>query len=309
MTLHPQAKQLCDMVNAIGGTPASDEQLQQARDGLAMLHAGGSLPPPDVYAVGDLDADGVPVRVYRPSEQDGLPVVVFLHGGGWTIGDIDCYDTLCRTLANEAGVTVVSVGYRLAPEHPFPAPLDDCFQALQWTAKNASEFEADGSRLAIMGDSAGGNLAAVCALMARNAGAPALALQVLVYPVTDYSFSTASYAENGTGHVLSEQQMRWFWDCYTRGVEDTDDWRLSPLRCADVGGVAPALVITAEHDPLRDEGEAYAERLRDAGVPVEMTRYAGMIHPFFALPGMMDDGRTAMTQVTSALRLALGVGN
>jgi acetyl esterase len=294
------------MVNAIGGTPASDEQLQQARDGLAMLHAGGAGEAPHVYAVGDLDADGVPVRVYRPSEDDGLPVVVFLHGGGWTIGDIDCYDSLCRTLANESGATVVSVGYRLAPEHPFPAPLDDCFHALQWTAANASEFEADGSRLAIMGDSAGGNLAAVCALMARNAGAPDLRLQVLVYPVTDFSFSTASYEENGTGHVLSELQMRWFWDCYTRGVTDTDDWRLSPLRCADLGGVAPALVITAEHDPLRDEGEAYAERLRDAGVPVEMTRYDGMIHPFFALPAMMDDGKTAMTQVASALRLALG---
>ena len=180
MTLHPQAQQLCDMVNALGGTPASDDQLDAARQGLAMLHAAGGGEAPDVYAVGDLDADGVPVRVYRPSADDGLPVVVFLHGGGWTIGSIDCYDTLARTLANESGATVVSVEYRLAPEHPFPAPLDDCFHALEWTAANAEEFEADGSRLAIMGDSAGGNLAAVCALMARNAGAPKLALQVLV---------------------------------------------------------------------------------------------------------------------------------
>jgi acetyl esterase len=306
MTLHPQAQQLCDLVNAVGGAPSSDATLQEARDGLAMLHASGSGPSADVYAVGDLDAGGVPVRIYRPSATDGLPVVVFLHGGGWTIGSIDVYDPLARLLANEAQATVVSVGYRLAPEHPFPAPLDDCWTALRWAAGNASTFEADGARLAVVGDSAGGNLAAVCALLARDAGGPPLALQVLVYPVTEYAFSTASYAENGTGYVLDEARMRWFWDCYTRGVADTDDWRLSPLRAPDLHGVAPALVITAEHDPLRDEGEAYAKRLQDAGVAVEQTRYAGMIHPFFALPGIIDDGRTAMQQVGAALRRAFG---
>src|SRR5262249_55011411 len=150
---------LCDALSALGPTPSSDDLLQQARDGLAMLHASGTGPAEDVYAVGDLDADGVPVRVYRPSAEDGLPVVVYLHGGGWTIGSVDVYDPITRALANAANVTVVSVEYRLAPEHPYPAPLDDCWTALQWVAANASQFEADSSRLAIAGDSAGGNLA------------------------------------------------------------------------------------------------------------------------------------------------------
>jgi acetyl esterase len=306
MTLHPQAQALCDFVNAAGGTPSSDETLQEARDGLGLLYASGAGEVQDVYAVGDLDADGVPVRVYRPSDADGLPVIVFLHGGGWAIGSVEIYDPIARALANAAQATVVSVEYRLAPEHPFPAPLDDCWTALQWAAKHASLFEADGSRLAIVGDSAGGNLAATCALVARDEGAPDLALQVLVYPVTNFDFSTPSYAQNGVGRLLEEQRMRWFWDCYTRGVADTDDWRLSPLRVPDAAGVAPALVLTAEHDPLRDEGEAYAKRLADVGVPVEQTRYAGMIHPFWALPSLFDDARPAMDQVGAALRRAFG---
>ncbi len=303
MPLDPQAQSLCDAVNALGGAPASDDALQQARDGLALLHASGAGPAEDVYAIGDLDADGVPVRVYRPSPDDGLPVVVYFHGGGWTIGSVDVYDPITRALANAANAIVVSVEYRLAPEHPYPEPLEDCWTALEWVTENTSLFEGDAHRIAVAGDSAGGNLAAVCALMARDAGIP-LALQVLIYPATDASMSSVSYTDNGEGYVLEARQMRWFYDCYTRGGADIADWHVSPLLAPDVAGVAPAVVITAEYDPLRDEGEAYATRLADAGVLVEQTRYDGTVHAFCALPAVLDQGRVAMTQVATALQKA-----
>jgi acetyl esterase len=303
MPLDAQAQTLCDAINALGGAPASDEMLEQARDGLALLHASGAGAPEDVYAIGDLDADGVPVRVYRPSPDDGLPVVVYLHGGGWTIGSVDVYDPITRALANAAHAIVVSVEYRLAPEHPYPEPLDDCWTALEWVTKTTSMFEGDPHRIAIAGDSAGGNLAAVCALMARDAGLP-LALQVLIYPATDAGMTSISYADNGEGYLLEAKQMQWFYDCYTRGGADIADWHVSPLRAPDVAGVAPALVITAEFDPLRDEGEAYANRLADAGVPVEQTRYNGTVHAFCALPAVLDQSKVAMAQVATALQKA-----
>lgn len=308
MTLHPQARALCDLVRAAtaDAPPPSDETLQQAREGLAALFAAGAGTPASVHSVEDRDAAGVPVRVYRPSDRADLPVVVFFHGGGWTLADVDVYDPTARAVAAASGAVVVSVGYRLAPEHPFPAPLDDCWHALEWVARNAGGLGADGSRLVVMGDSAGGNLAAVCALLARDRGGPRLALQVLVYPVTDTAFDTGSYAQNGQGHVLEAAQMRWFLDCYTRGGADPSDWRIAPLRAPDVAGVAPALVITAEHDPLRDEGEAYAARLEAAGVPVELRRHDGMVHPFFSLPALLDDARVAHGQVAAAIRRAVG---
>jgi|tagenome__1003787_1003787.scaffolds.fasta_scaffold20962119_2 acetyl esterase len=306
MALHPQAQLVCDAVKAAGEMTASDELLQEIRDGFGMLvlAGGGELEP--VYAIEDDDADGVPVRVYRPSPDPALPVVVFFHGGGWTIGTVDQYDPVARRIANASDAIVVSVEYRLAPEHPFPAPLEDCWHALQWAAKNAATFGGDPGRLAVMGDSAGGNLAAVCAIQARDAGGPALALQVLVYPVTDCDFSTESYADNGAGYLLEAPRMRWFFDCYTRGGADPTDWRLSPLRARDFSDVAPAFVLTAEFDPLRDEGEAYARRLHDAGVAVTKHRYDGQVHLFFSLPGLMDDSREAIERVGTALQRAFG---
>jgi acetyl esterase len=310
MPLDPQAQAFVDAINALGAIPAGDANLQQARDGLALLHTSGGGVPENVYAIGDLDAGGVPVRVYRPSPDDGLPVVVYLHGGGWVLGSVDVYDTVTRRLANAANAIVVSVEYRLAPEHPYPAPLDDCWAATQWVSQNAATFEGDASRLAIAGDSAGGNLAATCALLARDAGVP-LAMQALIYPVTDANMSQPSYGTNGEGYLLSADQMRWFVDCYTRaGADgqrpDVSDWHISPLRAPDVAGVAPALVITAGYDPLRDEGDAYAKRLADAGVPVEHTQYEGMIHAFFALPAVLDQSNAALDQVASALQKAFG---
>jgi acetyl esterase len=262
--------------------------------------------PERVHAVEDRDAEGVPVRIYRPAPDDDLPIVVYLHGGGWTIGSVEQYDPVMRQVANAANAIVVAPEYRLAPEHPFPAALDDCWHALCWTAKNASAFGGDGSRLAVMGDSAGGNLSAVCALQARDAGGPEIAVQVLVYPVTDCDMTTPSYRENRDGYLLTEDEMRWFFHCYTRGDIDPTDWRISPVRIRDLAGVAPALVLTAQYDPLRDEGEAYARRLAEAGVTVQQHRYDGMVHAFFGLSAAFDASRDAIDRAATALRRAFG---
>jgi acetyl esterase len=331
MTLHPQARAVLDLVAAGGEITPTDEHLEEIRTGFAMLVAMGAGAAEPVADVLDLEVpaprsapsgdsgDPVPIRVYRPAAAgDGArPVVVFFHGGGWTIGSIDAYDPIARQIANRSGAVVVSVGYRLAPEHPHPAPLDDCWAATTWVAGHAAELGGDPSRLALMGDSAGGNLAAVVALRCAREGGPQPVLQVLVYPVTDCRFDTPSYLENGQGHLLDTDQMRWFFDCYTRAGSDPEDPSIAPLRAAELeagstGGratkaaIAPALVITAEHDPLRDEGEAYAAALRACGVEVAVTRYDGMIHAFFGLGAVFDAANDAMSEVGSALHAAFG---
>jgi acetyl esterase len=306
MALHPQAQVLCDALNAAPGPASSDELLEQIRAGFGLLVLAGAGDLEPVFSIEQHDAEGIPVRLYRPSPAEALPVVVFLHGGGWTIGNVEQYDPVTRRIANASQALVVSVDYRLSPEHPFPAPLEDCWHALEWTSKNAATFGGDPNRVAVMGDSAGGNLAAVCAIQARDAGGPDLVLQVLVYPVTDCDFATESYVDNGSGYLLEAARMRWFLDCYVRGGADPTDWRLSPLRARDLSGVAPALVLTAEYDPLRDEGEAYARRLLDSGVPVTQHRYDGQVHLFFSLPGLIDDAREAVERVGTALQRAFG---
>jgi acetyl esterase len=305
MALAPQAQAICDATNAIEPIVLCDDTLAEQRlaYGMLLMMAGEREP---VFEVEDRVADGVPVRIFRPSPKPDLPVVVHIHGGGWTIGSVEQYDPIARQIANATNAIVVSVDYRLAPEHPYPAGLDDCWTALVWVEKNATTFGGDAARLAIIGDSAGGNHAAVCALLARDAGGPNLALQVLVYPVTDCLFDTSSYIDNGEGYLLDIMQMHWFFDCYTRGGCDPSDWHISPLRAPDVVGVAPAFVITAEYDPLRDEGEAYASRLHDAGVPVTTYRYDGMIHGFFGLSAAFDASRDAMQRVGTEVRRAFG---
>ena len=306
MPLHPQAQGLCDLVNAMGEVTPGNARLQEMRDGFAGLVAMAAGEAEAVFAIEAVDADGVPARVYRPSPDPDLPVVVYFHGGGWTIGTADQYDLVTRQVANATDAIVVSVDYRLAPEHPFPAALDDCWGALEWTAKNASSFGGDASRVAVMGDSAGGNLAAVCALLARDAGTPQIAMQVLVYPVVDCDLDTSSYHENGKGYFLTEADMRWFFSCYAGDGEVRTDWRVSPLRAPDLRGVAPAVVLTAEFDPLRDEGRAYADALEQAGVPVVRHEYEGMIHGFFGLSAAFDASRDAMQRVSVELRRGFG---
>jgi acetyl esterase len=252
--------------------------------------------PDPVRSVEDADADGVPVRVYRPEEGD-LPALVYFHGGGWVVGSLDSHDALCRTLAARSGCALVAVDYRLAPEHRFPAALEDAWTATQWAAQRFP-------RLAVGGDSAGGTLAAVVALRARDRGLP-LALQVLVYAATDFSFDTDSYREHGTGTNLTEEGMRWFWAQYLPDDAAGADPEASPLRAGDLAGVAPALVITAEYDPLRDEAEAYAARLEAVGVPVVLTRYDGLVHGFLRMPAVIDRATNGIDEVAGAVRAAL----
>ncbi len=234
-------------------------------------------------------------------------MLVFFHGGGWVIGDLETPDGTCRALANRAGCVVVSVDYRLAPENKFPAAPQDTYAATQWVAANAASIHVDPARIAVGGDSAGGNLAAVTAQMARDRGGPRLVFQLLVYPVIDGACDTASYRDNAEGYLLTKDMMRWFWNHYVRDAEDLFNPIASPLRARSLKGLPPALVQTAEFDPLRDEGEAYAAQLKQAGVPVRLTRYNGMIHGFFGMASVMDRAKTAIDEAGAALRSAFAL--
>jgi acetyl esterase len=251
----------------------------------------------DEIAIGELSA-----RIYRPASDALLPALVWLHGGGWVVGTVDTHDPLCRAIANRTPCVVVAPEYRLAPEHPFPAGLEDARTTHAWVAGHAAELGVDPARIAVGGDSAGGNLAAAVALGARAAGVP-LALQVLVYPVTDHSLDTPSYRRFATGLNLTRAKMEWYWARYL-GAADPSSPDASPLRAEELAGVAPALVQTAEHDPLLSEGEAYAERLGAAGVPVTLTRYDGMIHGFIRMPALVGEAREAVDEIARALREA-----
>jgi acetyl esterase len=251
----------------------------------------------------DREAGGVPVRVYRPGDTTA-PVLVYFHGGGWVYGGRATHHGLCAALAYTSGCVVCSVDYRLAPEHRFPAAIDDAWTATTWIAKHPEEVGGRPGELAVGGDSAGGNLAAICARRARDAGLP-VALQLLVYPVCDADLDTPTYREFADGYSLTAGSMCWFWDHYLpEGAGDRFDPDASPLRAEDVSGTAPALVITAECDVLRDEGEAYARLLADAGVPVTLTRYDGMIHGFFRMPAVIDRANDAISEAALALREA-----
>jgi len=246
--------------------------------------------------------------VYRPAgvaSGTALPVLVFYHGGGWVIGDLDTHDVQCRQITAEAGITVVAVDYRLAPEHKFPAAVDDAWAATRWVVAHASELGVDARRVAVAGDSAGGNLAAVVAIMARDAGGPAIALQVLIYPVTDVGAESKSYRDFAEGYMLTRDGMRWFTNHYLKSPGEAQDWRVSPLRAASLAGLPPALVITAGFDPLRDEGAAYASRLTDAGVQVDYINYGGMIHGFMPMGKLISTGNRATSHVAASLRQAL----
>jgi len=309
MPLHPKARALLDQMAAAGIPPMETLSPDEAR---AMMGVRRALNPPPIDPVGSVEDRRIPgpagdiaVRIYTPAGRDATGGgIVFFHGGGWVIGDLESSDAPCRFLANAAASVVVSVDYRLAPEHRFPAAAEDAFAATQWVASSGAALGIDPKRLAVAGDSAGGNLAAVVALMARERSGPQLAFQALVYPVTDADFSTASYVENGDGYMLTLASMKWFWGNYATEA-DRSSWLASPLRATDLHGLPPALVITAEFDPLRDEGEAYAAALESAGVPVTLSRYPGMLHGFFGMPGIFDESRQAISEVGAAIRTAL----
>jgi acetyl esterase/lipase len=244
---------------------------------------------------------GLRLRVYRPEGKGPFPICLFFHGGGWVVGDLDTHDHVCRSLACRGRAVVVNVDYRLAPETKFPGPLDDCLEALRWTRAHAKDLGGDAAGISVAGDSAGGHLAAGLALRARDDGGPRIASQLLIYPVTDLDFETASYREYASGYGLTRTNMQWFWECYLRGAADgANPWNV-PLK-ADLRGLPPAFVLTAQFDVLRDEGEAYAKRLHEAGAAVRCVRYNGLNHGFIRMAAVYPQADRAITDLADVLR-------
>jgi len=308
LPLHPQVKTLLDGLAAAGGPALHEMSPADAREVFRGLIAFDQ--PEEVTRVDDRlvpgDGTDIPVRVYTPADAVGgnAPLLIWIHGGGWVIGDLDTADATARALANRSGAVTVSVDYRLAPEHRAPAALEDCLAVLTWCVENGELLGADVSRVAVGGDSAGGNLAACLCQKVRDDFGPDIDFQLLVYPVTDCTLSSASMDENAEGYFLTKASMEWFVGHYV-GDGDPKLAGVSPLHADSLADLPPAFVITAEFDPLRDEGEAYASKLREAGVAVEHVRYDGQIHGFFGLAGILDDGRAAVDRAGAALRAAL----
>jgi acetyl esterase len=306
MALHPQCKEFLDQLAATGGKPLHEMTPVEAR---AM-----SLPPelagPEqpVHRVENRALPGpagqLPVRVYTPTAASRLPGLIYFHGGGFVVGTLDSSDRPCRALAHLSGRVVVSVDYRLAPEHPFPAAVNDAVAATQYVLSHAGEFGIDADQVAIGGESSGANLAAVTALKLRQAGARKLTFQLLVYPLVDFADDSPSMREFAAGHFITSELLAYFEHHYLRTVGDRRHPDASPMN-ADLRGLPPAFIVTAECDPLRDQGEAYARKLAQAGVPVTSKRYDGMIHPFFSLAGVIDGGKAVIADAAAALKAAM----
>ncbi|MBW4717913.1 alpha/beta hydrolase [Saccharothrix obliqua] len=306
MPLHPEAKAVIAAVHS-GLVPPDGMSAADLRAAFAeSWRASPDAEPVDsvVDRVVPGPAGDIPVRVYTPHGDGPFPALVWFHGGGWVIGSLEENDSTCRVLCNAVGMVVVSVDYRLAPEHRYPAAAEDAYAALKWVADHGAEIGVDG-RIAVGGESAGGNLAAVVSLMARDHDGPPIALQLLASPVTAPPGDRPSYVDYGEGHFLSRADMEWFFSQYPRDPSDLDDPYLAPLAASHLGGLPPALVLTAEYDPLRDEGEEYAHRLLDAGVQVTLIRYEGQIHGFFALlTEQLSISAKAHARAAAALRAA-----
>ena len=307
MPLDKQAQALIERFVREGTPPVSKLTPREARQLAREVNRRLTSPPEAVAVVKNTRIPGpsaqIPLRVYIPREGKILPVLAYFHGGGWVLGDLDSVDSLCRSLAKAANCVVVSVNYRLAPENKFPAAVEDAYSATEWIADNATVLSGDSRRIAVGGDSAGGNLAASVSLMARDKHGPPIAFQLLIYPATNYAFGTTSYSHNAEGYWISRDDMKWFWNHYLRDEEDRRNPYASPLLAANLSSLPPAFVITAEFDPLRDEGEAYAARLGECGVPVKLTRYDGMIHDFMNIAELRQS-RVAIDEAAAELRKA-----
>jgi len=306
MPINPQVQALLDEFSKQGLPPFDQMSVTQARL-VALSFRDLQGEPENIGEIRDIVVPGpagsLPVRVYHPSPGKSLPLVVYYHGGGWVIGDLEIVDKPCRALANASQCVVASVNYRLSPETKFPGPAEDCYAATKWLAEHARDIGADSRFVAVAGDSAGGNLAAATALRLRDEGGPMLQGQLLIYPVTDYyTPGTRSYRDNAEGYGLTRDTMIWFWDHYLADAADAADPYASPLRAVTLAGLPPALVVTAEFDPLCDEGEDYAARLRAAGVPVQLSRWDGMNHGFFFWVGIVDKAGAAMAESCAWLR-------
>lgn len=280
--------------------------------GREMYRAMATALEPAAIAIGKIDnitmpgpAGEIKLRIYTPvaGGAKALPGLVYFHGGGWVIGDLDTHDALCRTLANETGARVIAVDYRLAPEHAFPAAADDAYAAVKWIEENAAQLGVDPNSIAVAGDSAGGNLAAGVCLMAKQKGGPRIVYQLLIYPVTQWKAETGSMNSFAEGYFLEKQTMHWFFDQYATGA-DPNDWRLSPLAAPDVTGLPRAYIVTAGFDPLKDEGKAYADKLNHAGVAAVYMDYPGMVHGFFNMSGVVPTAKEAIADAAKAVRQA-----
>ena len=305
MPLHPDYEAMLRQLAEAGGPNLIEMEPAAARE---MFRAMQPAPAELGEGVRNVSIPGpageLGLRIYAPAGDGPFPIAMMFHGGGWVIGDLDTADGQCRGLRDGAGCVVVSVDYRLAPEHRFPAAAEDCYAATCWARENAASLQGDPERFAVVGDSAGGNLAAVVALMARDRRGPAIDLQVLVYPVTDgVTFDTPSYRDNADGYMLTTEAMHWFWDQYADAAERANPYA-SPARADDLSDLPAALVLTAEFDPLRDEGEAYAARLEAAGNRVQCERLDGLIHGFFSHGAVVPAARPGMEKVCAALRAA-----
>ena len=307
MALDSDTKNVLDMLESLGMRDLADLTPEEARN-LQMT------PPPAVPTrVGDVENRHIPgpdedlaVRIYSPDGAATTGALMFFHGGGWVIGDLDSHDETCRRLCSGAGVKVIAVHYRRAPETTFPGPVEDCYAATAWVARHAAELNIDPGRIAVGGDSAGGNLAAAVALMARDRDGPQLCFQLLIYPVTAADFDTGSYRDNAEGYLLSRRAMQWFWDQYVPDLAQRREPYAAPLAAPSLAGLPPALIQTAEYDPLRDEGEAFAAALERAGIAVKSTRYDGLIHGFFGMQDAVAATRPALAEAVGALREHLG---
>jgi len=304
MPVDPQIQALLDRGTGVPATHTLpvDEARRQYEARIAIM-----AKPAEVAGVSERTIDGpggpLKLRIYTPKGAGPFPLTVFFHGSGFVLCSLDTHDGMCRNLAAGIGSVVVSVDYRLAPEHKFPAGTDDCLAGTRWAAMHAAELNADAGRILLAGDSAGGNMAAVTAIRVRDEGGPALAGQMLLYPVTDYHTpGTPSYVENGDGYGLTRATMEWFWDHYLSGPDDALHPHASPLRLADVSGLPPAYVLSAEYDPLRDEAEVYGERLAAAGVPAVITRRPGMNHGFLFWVGLVGGADAAMQEACAWAR-------
>jgi acetyl esterase/lipase len=312
MALDPESQRLIDLMAAANRPAWNTLTPQAARELYLSLRPAAQGPRPPEAKVVDRTIPGpvgdIAVRIYRPATTpaDGkLPCLVYAHGGGWVFGNLDSHDVLCAQFALEAGIVVFAIDYRLAPEARFPGAFDDVVAGLQWVATNGSSIGVDPTRLAIGGDSAGGNLAAAVAIWARDNGGPKLRLQLLAYPVTDAVGRAESYRHYEDGYGLNAATMEWFFDHYMPDKASRDDWRLSPLRAKSLGGLPPALVITAGYDPLRDEGRAYAFRLQQEGTQADLAEFGGMLHGFLSSPMLLHGARRGTSLAAAALREAL----
>jgi acetyl esterase len=311
--MHPQTRALLTLIEERNLPPTHTLSPQEARSVYRERRFFTQPEPPEVALTKDLSIPGphgaIPLRLYRPAGAGAdakLPVLVYYHGGGWTIGDLDTHDVLCRELANGANCAVVAVDYRMGPEHRFPAAVDDCIAATWWVAQKAGELGIDATRIAVGGDSAGGNLAAVVAIAAREAGNLPIALQLLIYPATDMRRGQPSHTTNGQGYLLTSDTMTYFHDHYIDDPAHDLDWRASPLLHPDLSALPPAFVITAGFDPLRDEGLEYAHRLSEAGNRATHVCFERQIHGFITMGRVIDEANAAVAMCAASVRAALG---